>query len=96
MIETTRGLPNTCSICGRPCDVTWWANNIDQARAGGGVCTKCRGGKGDKVAVVFEADVTVGAARLADEFGVDLATVQGTGQGGRITVTDVRKAARGV
>jgi large subunit ribosomal protein L20 len=37
---------------------------------------------------------TEAAERKAKELGVDLAGVEGTGQGGRITVGDVQKAAR--
>jgi len=37
---------------------------------------------------------TDAAERKAGELGVDLSTVEGTGQGGRITVGDVEKAAR--
>lgn len=37
---------------------------------------------------------TEAAERKAKELGVDLATVEGTGQNGRITVGDVQKAAR--
>lgn len=36
-----------------------------------------------------EPDATPAAARLANESGVDLALIKGTGAGGRITVTDV-------
>jgi large subunit ribosomal protein L20 len=44
-----------------------------------------------------EADVeaTDAAERKAEELNVDLSGVEGTGQGGRITVGDVEKAARG-
>ena len=38
---------------------------------------------------------TPSAERLAQELGVDLSTVEGTGGGGRITVKDVRSAAQG-
>jgi large subunit ribosomal protein L20 len=38
---------------------------------------------------------TDAAERKAGELGVDLSTVEGTGQGGRITVGDVEKAAKG-
>jgi large subunit ribosomal protein L20 len=37
---------------------------------------------------------TEAAERKAEEFGLDLSTVEGTGQGGRITVGDVQKAAK--
>jgi pyruvate/2-oxoglutarate dehydrogenase complex dihydrolipoamide acyltransferase (E2) component len=35
------------------------------------------------------------AVRLADELGIDLAKVEGTGSDGRITVKDVRRAQEG-
>jgi large subunit ribosomal protein L20 len=38
---------------------------------------------------------TEAASRTAEELDVDLSGVEGTGQGGRITVGDVEKAARG-
>jgi large subunit ribosomal protein L20 len=38
---------------------------------------------------------TDAARRKAEEFDVDLSSVEGTGQGGRITVGDVEKAAKG-
>ena len=37
---------------------------------------------------------TEAAERTARELGVDLSTVEGTGQGGRITVGDVQEAAK--
>jgi pyruvate/2-oxoglutarate dehydrogenase complex dihydrolipoamide acyltransferase (E2) component len=40
-----------------------------------------------------KAQATPAAARKADELGVDLSQVEGTGSGGRITVKDVREAA---
>jgi hypothetical protein len=39
-------------------------------------------------------DATEAAKRRAQELGVELSTVEGTGQGGRITVGDVERAAR--
>ena len=39
-------------------------------------------------------DATPAAERTAEELGVDLSQVRGTGSGGRITVNDVRSAAR--
>ena len=41
-----------------------------------------------------EIKATDAAARKAEELNVDLSSVTGTGQGGRITVGDVEKAAR--
>jgi hypothetical protein len=43
MIQTNRGLPNTCSVCGTPVSGSWFAKNEDVARSGGGVCAKCNG-----------------------------------------------------
>jgi pyruvate/2-oxoglutarate dehydrogenase complex dihydrolipoamide acyltransferase (E2) component len=40
-----------------------------------------------------KAQATPAAARKADELGVDLSQIEGTGSGGRITVKDVREAA---
>ena len=42
-----------------------------------------------------EVNATDAAVRKAQEMDVDLSSVEGTGQGGRITVGDVDKAARG-
>jgi hypothetical protein len=42
-----------------------------------------------------EVKATPSAERLAQELGVDLSQVEGTGAGGYITVKDVRSAARG-
>jgi pyruvate/2-oxoglutarate dehydrogenase complex dihydrolipoamide acyltransferase (E2) component len=42
-----------------------------------------------------DIETTGAAAELAAELGVDLSTVEGTGKGGRITKTDVEKAASG-
>ena len=42
-----------------------------------------------------EVKVTPSAERLAQQLGVDLSRVSGTGAGGRITVRDVRSAAQG-
>jgi pyruvate dehydrogenase E2 component (dihydrolipoamide acetyltransferase) len=41
-----------------------------------------------------QAQATPAAERTAVELGVDLARVEGTGSGGRITVKDVRNAAK--
>ncbi len=38
---------------------------------------------------------TEAARRKAEELGVDISTVEGTGQGGRVTVGDVDQAAEG-
>jgi pyruvate dehydrogenase E2 component (dihydrolipoamide acetyltransferase) len=38
-------------------------------------------------------EATPGAERLAEQLGVDLSQVRGTGSGGRITVKDVQNAA---
>jgi large subunit ribosomal protein L20 len=42
-----------------------------------------------------EIEATEAASRKAEELNVDLSSVEGTGQGGRITVGDVEKAAGG-
>jgi len=42
-----------------------------------------------------EVDATDAAERKAEEEGIDLSTVEGTGQSGRVTVGDVDKAAQG-
>jgi large subunit ribosomal protein L20 len=44
---------------------------------------------------VDEIEATDAASRKAEELNVDLTSVEGTGQGGRITVGDVEKAAKG-
>ena len=41
-----------------------------------------------------EAQATPAAARKAQDLGVDLSQIEGTGSGGRITVKDVREAAK--
>lgn len=41
-----------------------------------------------------EVDATPAAERRAEELGVDLSQVRGTGSGGRITVKDVQSAAK--
>src|ERR671932_771911 len=48
----------------------------------------------DLAATEPEAFSAIAAEPKAKELGVDLAGVEGTGQGGRITVGDVQKAAR--
>ncbi len=41
-----------------------------------------------------KAQATPAAARKAEDLGVDLAQIEGTGSGGRITVKDVTEAAK--
>ena len=41
-----------------------------------------------------EAQATPAAERKAQDLGVDLSQIEGTGSGGRITVKDVREAAK--
>ncbi|MDQ3589678.1 MAG: E3 binding domain-containing protein, partial [Actinomycetota bacterium] len=43
---------------------------------------------------VGQPDATGAARRKAEELGIDLSQVQGTGSGGRILLRDVKKAAR--
>jgi len=52
--------------------------------------------RGPQSATADRLAVSPSARRLAQEKGVDLATVQGTGPGGRITKEDILAAARGV
>lgn len=40
-METKAGLPNNCSQCGSPIIGSWFARNIDDARAGKGICADC-------------------------------------------------------
>lgn len=42
-METKRGLPNSCYVCGTPIPAskTWFARNIDEARSGKGFCPDC-------------------------------------------------------
>src|SRR5215204_1922247 len=47
------------------------------------------------VALEEEPDATNAARQKAERLGVDLSEVEGSGSGGRITVTDVVKAAQG-
>lgn len=49
----------------------------------------------DEAAPDETIDATIGALAAADELGVDLATVTGTGAEGRITKADVEAAANG-
>lgn len=41
MIYTSVGLPNTCSICGKPQKKKWHAEHEDAARSGQGRCARC-------------------------------------------------------
>src|SRR3712207_8708246 len=43
---------------------------------------------------LFRSEATPAAERRAEEMGVDLSRVEGTGSGGRITVKDVQRAAK--
>jgi pyruvate/2-oxoglutarate dehydrogenase complex dihydrolipoamide acyltransferase (E2) component len=58
--------------------------------AAGGVAQQAAGGGGQEE----EPDATEGARQKADELGVDLSQVQGSGAGGRITIKDVQSAAK--
>jgi pyruvate dehydrogenase E2 component (dihydrolipoamide acetyltransferase) len=49
---------------------------------------------GDTATEGSAAEATEGAKKKAEEFGVDLAHVQGTGPGGRINQSDVERAAK--
>mgnify|MGYP003431050622 CR=1 FL=1 len=41
LIETRRGLPNTCCVCGKDPGESWFAASEDQAIAGQGRCARC-------------------------------------------------------
>lgn len=41
MIRTTKGMPNTCSNCGAGPLEECWAETVDHARAGLGLCEAC-------------------------------------------------------
>lgn len=46
MIQTSAGLPNSCSQCGkRIVNGMWWAEHVDAARTGSGVCDDCHAPK---------------------------------------------------
>ncbi len=49
----------------------------------------------EEVASEDDLEATDAASRKAEELNVNLSSVEGTGRGGRITVGDVEKAARG-
>lgn len=73
MIETHLGLPNTCSRCGRPAGPTWWADTVDAARAGQGLCADCAGAVPKKRApdaVSAEEAALMEAERAAAEAGM--------------------------
>lgn len=36
--KTNKGLPNSCSKCGKACVKVWYAANEDMARSGQGFC----------------------------------------------------------
>lgn len=66
-IETTAGLPNTCSNCGKPAGKRWYAENVDQARSGLGLCADCAGeeqaaDEGEEAADTSNATTTRGEA----------------------------------
>ena len=54
---------------------------------------KVAGAPGDRVGSREEPEATEAAVRRAEELGVDLSGVEGTGAGGRILVKDVEEAA---
>lgn len=60
MIETQRGLPNTCTRCGCGPLTTWWAETEDHARAGMGYCWAC-------VEAVEADNEPIGSAQSATE-----------------------------
>ena len=49
LIETSVGLPNSCTVCGKPITTaTWFAPHIDAARSGGGGHKGCLEGTAPK------------------------------------------------
>jgi pyruvate/2-oxoglutarate dehydrogenase complex dihydrolipoamide acyltransferase (E2) component len=59
----------------------------------GGVAQQAAGGQQEQAAQEEEPDATEAARQKAQELGVDLSQVEGTGSEGRITVKDVQSAA---
>jgi pyruvate dehydrogenase E2 component (dihydrolipoamide acetyltransferase) len=57
--------------------------------AGGAAAQQAGGGRG---AQGQQSQATSGASQKAEELGVDLSEVEGTGPGGRITLKDVKSA----
>lgn len=56
------------------------------------------GEKGEQPALqeaASEKEITAAARKKAEELGMDLSSVEGTGSGGRIILRDVRRAAKG-
>ena len=51
MKETKRGLPNTCSNCGKNPGDSWYAEHEDAARSGQGLCKDCAFPKKEEKAV---------------------------------------------
>jgi pyruvate/2-oxoglutarate dehydrogenase complex dihydrolipoamide acyltransferase (E2) component len=58
--------------------------------AAGGAAQQAAGGGGQEE----EPDATEAARQKADELGVDLSQVKGSGAGGRVTIRDVQSAAK--
>lgn len=79
--------PPSCAFCGQ-------AFTVDDLAEGEYDAYRARDGHvdaehGDEV----EVDATDAARERADEAGIDLSEIEGTGQGGRIVVSDVDAAA---
>jgi phosphohistidine phosphatase SixA len=65
LIETSVGLPNTCSVCGKPIEEkTWFAEHVDGARSGVAGHKAC-------MKKLLKAE----AAEAAEEVKVEAATV---------------------
>lgn len=77
MIETTTGLPNTCSQCGQPAGSKWCAEHEDAARSGAGICAGCH------------AEEAAPAGGIDTPQEDDLTAIQGIGQ---VTQSDLRSA----
>jgi large subunit ribosomal protein L20 len=67
----------------------------EQPSPSAGRTTEAPAEQAEKVASEDDLEATDAASRKAEELNVDLSSVEGTGRGGRITVGDVEKAARG-
>jgi pyruvate dehydrogenase E2 component (dihydrolipoamide acetyltransferase) len=85
--ESTDGSVDTTSTAGGADGAGETETGADVGPAGGNGTAESAGSERERV---FAAPST---RRLARELGVDIATVEGTGPGGRVTETDVRRAA---
>ena len=68
---------------------------LRQSQSDAVVTGRVGGYTGDRVGSPARVQATPVVRRIAQELGVDLAAVAGTGPGGRVTEDDVRAAASG-